>query len=189
MTSRIQSFASLLNEEFGSDVVSGMFEEEKSDLELFIEAELKIHNVAACFNLRCAVDLRELAFGLNNATLNPRFSCLDVKLSRPQVMAKISNSGKVNIVGALSEADCIAAMRRVVKLLRRLNVPCSAQPSGFRVYQTMASAKLGRNINLDRILLTNPSSDYDVGQFLRISYKPKELQVTVQMYGSGSLVF
>ncbi|KAL0238268.1 hypothetical protein GEMRC1_012741 [Eukaryota sp. GEM-RC1] len=180
MCSRIQSFSCLLDQAFVPDETPGMFRE--LTLGRCIENELKIRNVAACFDLRCAVDVSELVFALKNATVNPRFPSLDVKLSRPKVMAKISKSGKVNIVGALSGADCIAAMRRVVKLLRRLKVPCSAQPSGFRVYQTMATSNLGRNIDLDQILMSHFScSDYDVEHFLRISFKLKKLHVTVQM--------
>ncbi|KAL0238304.1 hypothetical protein GEMRC1_012777 [Eukaryota sp. GEM-RC1] len=194
MCSRIQSFASLLSSTSVPETMPGMsymFEESAAEIERCILSQLTIRNVTASFDLKCAVVLKDLTDRLPDANCDPRFpGAVDVQLNRPKVVAKISNSGKVNIVGAQTEADCIAAMRRVVKLLRRLNVPCSAQPSDFRVYQTMATSKLEKKIDVDQIQLDHwECCDRDDLHFMRISYKFVTPRVTVQIYGSGSFVF
>ncbi|KAL0237882.1 hypothetical protein GEMRC1_012356 [Eukaryota sp. GEM-RC1] len=158
---------------------------------LNLHSHLSISNVTACFELNPneTLDLGGLADQLWNVTFSSQFPALDIKLSRPNVLAKISDSGKVNIVGAIDEDECRLAMDRVCRLLRKLNIPFD-EATNFRVYQAMGSAKLGTTIDIEALQANNRHCcQWEYHRFRRVRYKIEELKVTVQIYNSGSLVF
>ncbi|KAL0251506.1 hypothetical protein GEMRC1_000719 [Eukaryota sp. GEM-RC1] len=163
--------------------------DKKSPLNL--HSRLSISNVTACFELnpKKTLDLGDLTDQLWNVTFSSKFPSLDIKLSKPNVLAKISVSGKVNIVGAIDEDECRLAMERVCRLLRKLNISFDAA-TNFRVYQAMGSAKLGTTIDIERLQANNRHCcEWEYHHFRRVRYKIDEPKVTVQIYNSGSLVF
>jgi len=83
-----------------------------------------IQNIVATFDVKCELDLREIAMKARNAEFNPkRFIALIMKIRDPKVTALVFKSGRIVVVGAKSERDARVAGRKFARILQNVGYP------------------------------------------------------------------
>lgn len=120
-------------------------------MELPSEVNVVPFVISACFDLRCEVDVKNVAFGLRHAEYNPRkHSSITVRLLDPRTTALVRPSGKVNIVGKCNEELIKIAAKKVARLVQRCGHE-QAKFVDFRVTSMYAKADLHFPVRLDKL--------------------------------------
>jgi len=77
----------------------------------------KLQNIVSTSNLKCVLDLREIALKAKNAEYNPRrFAAVIMRIKEPKTTALIFSSGKIVCTGARTEEESRQASRIYAKI-------------------------------------------------------------------------
>ena len=78
----------------------------------------KLQNIVSTANLKCVLDLREIALKAKNAEYNPsRFAAVIMRIKEPKTTALIFSSGKMVCTGARNEEESKQASRTYAKII------------------------------------------------------------------------
>lgn len=115
---------------------------------------IRLFMISAGFNMNCKPDLKELAFGLRNATYNPRERCgvLTLRLFQPRLTAKVCASGHVDLKtgGWSSFEDVREGARKIARMAQHCG--CSeAVVMGFRIHSASYKTRLPFPIRLEDV--------------------------------------
>ena len=109
---------------------------------------MKIQNVVSTANLKCLLDLREIALKAKNAEYNPsRFAAVIMRIKEPKTTALIFSSGKMVCTGARNEEESRLASRTFAKIILKLGFPVKF--SEFTVQNIVASCDVKFPIRLE----------------------------------------
>lgn len=105
---------------------------------------------SARFSLRCALDLKKVAFSLRHAEYNPRkHSSITVRLMEPKCTAMIGAQGSVVLIASLPEDELKRAAKRFARMVQRCGYEEEAKFADYRITSTLFKADLGFPVRLD----------------------------------------
>lgn len=104
------------------------------DLRFFLEFQV------SSFNVRCHLNLREIAQNGFNVEYRKENGMVTMKLRQPYTTANIWNSGKITCTGATSEDAARVAARRFARLLQKLGF--NIRFTNYRVVNVLGTVTL-----------------------------------------------
>ncbi len=149
---------------------------------------IKIENVVASANLMASIKLEKVVANLQGIEYEPeQFPGVVYRMQDPKAAALIFSSGKLVCTGAKSPGDAKMVVGRIVSQLRRLGIKI---PSTYtvRVENMVASASLGKELNLDLIAFKLENTEYEPEQFPGLVYRMDDPKVTFLLFGSGKII-
>lgn len=158
-----------------------MFETEK------VEAAVKVVNVVASATLGRRVNLDAVAKGFPNAEFaSERFPGLVFRLKKPKTATLIFSSGKMICTGGRSENEARRAVENVVSELSKGGIVTSKR-SKVRIDNIVASANLGRNVDLESVSKMRRTM-YEPEQFPALIYRMEDPKVVFLVFSTGKIV-
>ena len=152
------------------------------------DVEIKVENIVASATLGKSLELPRIAPALENVEYNlEQFPGLVFKLKNPKTAALIFGSGKLVCTGAKCIEDSKKAIHITVDKIRELDTEI---PEDFeiKIQNIVASANLGKVLNLEAVALDLENTEYEPEQFPGIVYRLSDPKVVLLLFGSGKVV-
>jgi transcription initiation factor TFIID TATA-box-binding protein len=148
----------------------------------------KLQNIVSTANLKCELDLREIALRAKNAEYNPkRFAAVIMRIREPKTTALIFASGKMVCTGARSEEDSRKAARQYAKIIQKLGFPVKF--TEFKIQNIVGSCDVRFPIRLEG--LANSHSlycNYEPEMFPGLIYRMIKPKIVLLIFVSGKIV-
>jgi transcription initiation factor TFIID TATA-box-binding protein len=148
----------------------------------------KLQNIVSTANLKCELDLREIALQAKNAEYNPkRFAAVIMRIREPKTTALIFASGKMVCTGARSEEDSKKAARQYAKIINKLGFPVKF--TEFKIQNIVGSCDVQFPIRLEG--LANAHSrfcSYEPEMFPGLIYRMNKPKIVLLIFVSGKIV-
>ena len=123
-----------------SSTSNGALEQEEALEAEQKEVDIVINNVVCSFNVRCHLNLREIAQQGHNVEYRRENGMVTMKLRQPYTTANMWNSGKITCTGATSEDQARIAARRFARVLQKLGYNCRF--TNYRVVNVLGTVTL-----------------------------------------------
>ncbi len=152
------------------------------------DVPIKVENIVASATLGKSIELPKVALTLEGVEYNlEQFPGLVYKLKEPKTAALIFGSGKLVCTGAKSIEDSIKAIHITVDKMRGLDADI---PKEFeiKIQNIVASANLGKTLNLEAVALDLENTEYEPEQFPGLVYRLEDPKVVLLLFGSGKVV-
>jgi len=149
--------------------------------------DIVINNVVSTFNLRCHLDLRQIA--LNGANVQYRRSngMVSMKIRKPYSTASIWSSGKITCTGATSEEMAKVAARRFARIIQNLGYR-KASLNNFRVVNVLGTCTMPFGIKIMDFSMNNrQNACYEPELHPGVTYKIKDPKATLKIFSTGSI--
>ncbi len=148
----------------------------------------KIENIVATVILDQPLDLLAIEKNVPNATYQPdQFPGLILRLDRPKTTALVFKSGKMVVTGAKSIKTLVAAVKRIIYLLRRYGIIITGKPR-IQVQNIVASGDIRSQVNLERAAYLLEDSMYEPEQFPGLIHRMRYPRVVLLIFSSGKMV-
>jgi transcription initiation factor TFIID TATA-box-binding protein len=152
------------------------------------EANINIVNVVASVTLNQTLDLNSIVKAFPEAEYRPeQFPGVVLKLQKPKVATLIFSTGKMVCVGSKSERQAKRVVRKVVQELKDNGILIMGLPT-IRVVNIVASASLGRRIDIEKAAYILGKTIYEPEQFPGLIYRMDEPKVVLLLYTNGGIV-
>lgn len=151
------------------------------------EPSIEIQNIVAFVDLQTELDLESLEAAMPLSYRRERFPALILKLKQPKISFLIFHNGKINCTGANRMSLVERGVAELVGQLRTLGVRIDKDPT-ITVTNLVATADLGRQLNLDELALNLDDVEYEPETFPGLVYRPYGSRVSVLVFGNGKLV-
>lgn len=109
------------------------------------------------------------------------------KLKEPKTAALIFGSGKLVCTGAKTVEDSKKAIHITVDHMRTLD-PDIPHEFEIKIQNIVASANLGKTLNLESVALDLENTEYEPEQFPGLVYRLSDPKVVLLLFGSGKVV-
>jgi len=148
----------------------------------------KLQNIVSTANLKCILDLREIALKAKNAEYNPRrFAAVIMRIKEPKTTALIFSSGKIVCTGARTEEDSKQASRIYAKIILKLGFPVKF--TEFTVQNIVASCDVKFPIRLEGLANTYINfCSYEPEMFPGLIFHMLDPKVVLLIFVSGKIV-
>lgn len=156
---------------------------------LFVDnIQPKLQNIVSTANLKCELDLREIALRAKNAEYNPkRFAAVIMRIREPKTTALIFASGKMVCTGARSEEDSKKAARQYAKIINKLGFPVKF--SEFKIQNIVGSCDVRFPIRLEGLANTHARyCSYEPEMFPGLIYRMIKPKIVLLIFVSGKIV-
>ncbi len=154
---------------------------------------IKIENVVSSATLKHGIDIKAVCKAFPGTEYKPEvFPGLVFRLNKPRTATLIFNSGKMVCTGAKSEKDSVAALKRIVRRLKKENIVIMGKPE-IQIQNIVASANLEGRIDLFG-LYQSCGRDmggrimYEPEQFPGLIYRMADPKTVILVFTSGKLV-
>jgi len=152
------------------------------------KASIEIVNVVASATLKQTVDLDAVAKTFPNAEYpSPRFPGVVFRLEKPKTATLIFGSGKMICTGGKSEKEATVAVSEVFKELTGKGLILPIEPE-TKTENIVASASLGRPVDLEGSVSALKSAMYEPEQFPGLVYRMEDPKVAFLIFSSGRIV-
>jgi len=133
------------------------------------------------------IDLNKLASKLpSGAEYFPdNFPGVVYRMKKPKASFLIFSSGKATCTGTASEKDAKEAIENMSKLLKDVGI--DAKVSKIEIQNIVASTKLDRRLDIDKMAFELKNSEYEPETFPGLVYKTKG-SVTFLIFSTGKIV-
>ena len=149
---------------------------------------IKIENVVASASLGVPIKLEKVVANLEGIEYEPeQFPGLVLRMKDPTAAALVFSSGKIVCTGAKSPKDAKIVIAKIVYKMNKLGFRIPKNYS-VRLENIVASAKLGRELNLDIIAFALENTEYEPEQFPGLVYRMDDPKVTFLLFGSGKII-
>ncbi|MBC8520837.1 MAG: TATA-box-binding protein [Candidatus Syntrophoarchaeum sp.] len=155
-----------------------------------IKPEIKVENVVANARIADSLDLEYIESKLEDAVFTKKkFPGLVYRTKEPKSAFLIFRSGKVVCTGSKTAEGVRVVMDKLAADLRNLGIDVVEHPE-FKVQNIVASANLGRELNLGAIVvgLELEGMEYEPEVFPGLVYRIKEPKSAILIFSSGRLV-
>ncbi len=155
-----------------------------------LKVGIKVENVVANTRLAESLDLEYIESKLEDATFTKKkFPGLVYRTKDPKAAFLIFRSGKVVCTGSKTEAGVRKVMDMLAAALLGLGLEVDEHPT-FKVQNIVASANLGRELNLGAIVvgLKLEGMEYEPEVFPGLVYRIKDPKSAILIFSSGRLV-
>jgi transcription initiation factor TFIID TATA-box-binding protein len=148
----------------------------------------KLQNIVSTANLKCVLDLREIALKAKNAEYNPsRFAAVIMRIKEPKTTALIFSSGKMVCTGARNEEESKQASRTYAKIILKLGFP--AKFSEFTVQNIVASCDVKFQIRLEGLAKEYLKyCSYEPEMFPGLIFHMGDPKIVLLIFVSGKIV-
>jgi transcription initiation factor TFIID TATA-box-binding protein len=148
----------------------------------------KLQNIVSTANLKCVLDLREIALKAKNAEYNPKkFAAVIMRIKEPKTTALIFSSGKMVCTGARTEEESKQASRIYAKIILKLGFPVKF--SEFKVQNIVASCDVKFPIRLEGMANTFLKfCSYEPEMFPGLIFHMLEPKIVFLIFVSGKIV-
>ena len=148
----------------------------------------KLQNIVSTANLKCVLDLREIALRAKNAEYNPKkFAAVIMRIKEPKTTALIFSSGKMVCTGARTEEESKQASRIYAKIILKLGFP--AKFSEFKVQNIVASCDAKFPIRLEGLASEYLKfCSYEPEMFPGLIFHMLEPKIVLLIFVSGKIV-
>ena len=148
----------------------------------------KLQNIVSTANLKCILDLREIALKAKNAEYNPsRFAAVIMRIKEPKTTALIFSSGKMVCTGARTEEASKQASRTYAKIIMKLGFP--VRFTEFTVQNIVASADVKFPIRLEGLANAHLNfCSYEPEMFPGLIFHMIEPKIVLLIFVSGKIV-
>nr|XP_027200204.1 TATA box-binding protein-like protein 1 [Dermatophagoides pteronyssinus] len=148
--------------------------------------DINISNVVTNFNVRCHLNLRQLATRGSNVVYRRERSIVLMKLRHPSITASIWSSGKITCTGATTEESAKCASRRVARTLQKLGYPVKFR--NYRIVNVLGACRLPFGIKIHEFSDTHrPLASYEPELHPGATYRIKELKAVMTIFQTGSI--
>jgi len=152
------------------------------------DVNIKIENIVASATLGKSIDLTRVSKALKNVDFNrEQFPGLVYKLKSPKTAALIFGSGKLVCTGAKSIEDSKKAIKITVDKMRTMD-PEIPEDFEIKIQNIVASANLGKPLNLEAVALGLENTEYEPEQFPGLVYRLEDPKVVLLLFGTGKVV-
>jgi len=149
---------------------------------------VSIVNVVASVTLNQTLDLNSIVRAFPGVEYRPeQFPGIVFKLKKPKTANLIFGSGKMVCVGAKSERQAKRAVMRVVQRLKDNGILIVKRPT-IEVVNIVASASLGKQIDIEKAAYILERTMYEPEQFPGLIYRMDKPKVVLLLYMNGKLV-
>lgn len=146
-----------------------------------IEIVPQIQNIVSTADLKCNLNLKEIALQENNVEYNPkRFSGLIMKIKDPKTTALIFSNGKIVCLGSKTEENSKNACRKIGKIVKSLGYPVVIK--NFKIQNIVGSCNVKFPIPLTK--LNNYMTKYMKSN---VSYMPEFFPGLIYHFFSNNL--
>jgi len=159
-------------------------------MEVDIDVDIKVENVVANARIADELDLKYIESKLEDAVFTKKkFPGLVYRTHNPKAAFLIFRSGKVVCTGSKTEEGVRKVMDILAADLRRIGIEVAEHPE-FRVQNIVASANLGKELNLGAIVvgLELEGMEYEPEVFPGLVYRIEEPKSAILIFSSGRLV-
>ena len=148
----------------------------------------KLQNIVSTANLKCVLDLREIALKAKNAEYNPsRFAAVIMRIKEPKTTALIFSSGKMVCTGARTEEASKQASRTYAKIIMKLGFPVKF--TEFTVQNIVASGDVKFPIRLEGLANSYLKfCSYEPEMFPGLIFHMIEPKIVLLIFVSGKIV-
>ena len=148
----------------------------------------KLQNIVSTANLKCVLDLREIALKAKNAEYNPKkFAAVIMRIKEPKTTALIFSSGKMVCTGARTEEESKQASRTYAKIILKLGFP--AKFSEFKVQNIVASCDAKFPIRLEGLASEYLKfCSYEPEMFPGLIFHMLDPKIVLLIFVSGKIV-
>ncbi len=154
------------------------------------EIDIKIENVVANARIANNLDLEYIESRLEEAMFTKKkFPGLVYRTREPRSAFLIFRSGKVVCTGSKTEKGVREVIDKLAADLRGIGIEVEEHPD-FKVQNIVASANLGRELNLGAIVvgLELEGMEYEPEVFPGLVYRIDEPRSAILIFSSGRLV-
>jgi len=154
------------------------------------KVDIKVENVVANARIADNLDLNYIESKLEDAVFTKKkFPGLVYRTREPKSAFLIFRSGKVVCTGSKTEEGVRAVMDKLAADLRSIGIDVVEHPD-FRVQNIVASANLGRELNLGAIVtgLELEGMEYEPEVFPGLVYRIADPMSAILIFSSGRLV-
>jgi len=155
-----------------------------------LKVDIKIENVVANARIADSLDLEYVESKLEDAMFTKKkFPGLVYRTKDPKSAFLIFRSGKVVCTGSKTEGGVRTVMDMLSTALRGIGIEVKEHPE-FKVQNIVASANLGRELNLGAIVtgLELEGMEYEPEVFPGLVYRIKDPKSAILIFSSGRLV-
>ena len=146
-----------------------------------------LQNIVSTADLKCKLDLRNIALKAKNAEYNPkRFAAVIMRIREPKTTALIFASGKMVCTGAKSEEESRKAARQYAKIIQKLNY--NVKFSSFKIQNIVGSCDVGFKISLEGLSTQHKHCSYEPEVFPGLIFKMLEPKIVLLIFVSGKIV-
>jgi len=149
------------------------------------EVDIVINNVVCSFNVRCHLNLREIALRGLNVEYRKENGMVTMKLRQPYTTANIWNSGKITCTGANSEDQAKIAGRRFARILQKLGF--NTRFTNYRVVNVLGTVTLPFAIRITQFSQAHHAASYEPELHPGVTYKCKDPKATLKIFSTGSI--
>lgn len=167
---------------------SNNYLEPTTSLELPDSCAPKLQNIVSTVNLKCALDLRDIALKTKNSEYNPkRFAAVIMRIREPKTTSLIFASGKMVCTGARSEEDSRKASRQYAKIIQKLGY--QVKFAEFKIQNIVGSCDVKFPIKLESLYNTHSKfCSYEPEVFPGLIYKMADPKIVLLIFVSGKIV-
>jgi transcription initiation factor TFIID TATA-box-binding protein len=152
------------------------------------EIEINIENVVASADINQNVDIKSVNKVFKTSEYNPKkFPGLVFRLKRPKTSTLIFESGKMVCTGAKSEKEAQAAVRKVVRELKKKDIVILNKPI-IEIQNMVASANLKQQVDLEMAADLLENVMYEPEQFPGLIYRMQVPKTVMLVFSSGKIV-
>ena len=148
----------------------------------------KLQNIVSTANLKCILNLREIALKAKNAEYNPRrFAAVIMRIKEPKTTALIFSSGKMVCTGARTEDESRQASRIYAKIILKLGFPVKF--TEFTVQNIVASCDVKFPIRLEGLANSYLKfCSYEPEMFPGLIFHMLDPKIVLLIFVSGKIV-
>jgi transcription initiation factor TFIID TATA-box-binding protein len=147
-----------------------------------------LQNIVSTADLKCKLNLREIALRAKNAEYNPkRFAAVIMRIKEPKTTALIFASGKMVCTGAKNEENSKKAARQYAKIINKLGF--QVKFTNFKIQNIVANCSIGFLIKLEK--LANAHSrhcSYEPEMFPGLIFRMLKPKIVLLIFMSGKIV-
>lgn len=146
-----------------------------------------VHNIVGTADLKCKLDLKNIALNARNTEYNPkRFDAAVMKIRSPRTTALIFSSGKIVCSGARSEHDSRHAAKKFAKTLKNMGYPVKF--TNFKIVNMVAAADVGFDISLPALSVKHSEyCEFEPEIFAGLIYRIYCPKVTLMIFSTGKI--
>ncbi len=153
------------------------------------DLEIKVENIVSSATLGKSIDLNSVAPALEGVEFNQEnFPGLVYKLKEPKTAALIFGSGKLVCTGAKTVEDSKKAIHITVDHMRTLD-PDIPHEFEIKIQNIVASANLGKTLNLESVALDLENTEYEPEQFPGLVYRLSDPKVVLLLWFRKSCLY
>lgn len=154
--------------------------------EVLSGVDIVINNVVSSFNVRCHLNLRDIALRGLNVEYRRENAMVTMKLRQPYTTASMWSSGKITCTGANSETQSLIASRRFARVLQKLGY--KVRFKNYRIVNVLGTCNLPFGINITSFSQKHRQlASYEPELHPGVTYKIKAPKATLKIFSTGSI--